>query len=221
MSYTAGDVMDQVAALLTDPNKVTHSYATMLPYLRIAWDELQEALLAKGIVDLDEKAATKTITAGGVVWNSDLPTDLLLPTNLHEKGVGEADDKYELMTQREIDPAEEQETTLGVWDWEESEIKFRGATVSRVVLLKYQKSLIVISSENTVIPITSGKLYLAFRTAGIISLVRGNKARAAELNKDADFHISKTLGVKVKETQNEPIRPKPYGWSRRVNRRLS
>ncbi len=221
MSYTAGNVMDQVAALLTDPSKVTHTYALMLSYLKISWDELQEALLAKGIVDLDEKSATKTITAGIKVWNTDLPTDLLLPVKLYEKAVGALDTTYELMDQEEINPAEELGTTLEVWNWEEGEVKLRGATTDRVLLLKYQRELAAIASENTVLPVTVGKMFLTFRTAGIISEIRGNKTRAASFNGSAEYHLGKILGVKVRESQNVVVRAKPYGHSRRANRRLS
>jgi len=219
VSVTAGACMDSAAALLTDPNKVTYTYVFQLPYLKVAWDELQEALVANGIVDVDEVLSTPaTITAGGVKQWTSQPSDLLFPKGLWEKAVGAPDEEYTELDERTSDPSEIPADALENWWFREGYINFKGSTTNRTVIVKYQRELAAIVSENTVIPVLNVKSFLAFRTAAIIARSRGNKSRADDLDADAKLHYETVIGTKVKDGQGEPVRPRPYGWSRRHRR---
>lgn len=210
--------MDSAATLLTDPNKVTFTYAFQLPFLLIAWDELQEALVANGIVDVDEVTSSpSTVAANTKEWTGQ-PSDLLFPKKLWEKAVGAADEEYYPLDERESEPDEASVETLENWWFREGYIKFKGATTSRSVIVKYQRELATITGESTVIPVLNVKNFLAFRTAAIIARARGNKSRADDLDADAKFHFDSIIGTKVKDAQGEPVKPKPYGWSRRHRR---
>lgn len=214
MSVTAGNIMDRSAALLTDPTKVTFSYVVQLPYLLIAWDEIQEELVANGIVDVDEATAAVSVTAGTKELTNP-PIDLLFPLHLWERASGGAEADWVKMDEKVPDPADSQVETLDVWYWEENTIKFRGATTNREVRIKYQKELTTISSEATVIPVSNVKSFLAHRTAAIIAEVRGNKLRAQSLGAKADYFLAKATSTKVKDMQDAPARPKRYGYGRR------
>jgi len=204
---------------LTDPNKVTFTYAFQLPFLAIVWDELEEALQANGVQDLVEMFTTpSTITTGTKEWSAQ-PIDLIVPLFMWERAVGGSDDSWEEMDERVVAPFEQQVTTLEVWYFEEGVITFRGATTNREVLLKYQRELVIITDENTIIPVAGVKSFLQFRTAGIIARSRGNKSKADSLDTDAAFHLGQILASKVKNGQVTPVRPRPYGFSRRRNLR--
>jgi hypothetical protein len=216
MSVTAGDVMDRAAALLSDASKITMTYVYQLPFLKLAWDELQEELIANDIVDIEESVSSAiTVNAGTKELTSGVPTDFVVPIKLWERAVGETDVDLIPMTKREPDPTEAQVAELEVWYFAEGLIKFRGATSNRVIVIRYQKELAAISNENTILPIQNVKSFLAYRTAGIIAETRQNKDRAAKLHDRAEYFLRKTLGTKVKDEQSEPVRPHRYGYGRR------
>lgn len=215
MSTIASDVNVQAAALLTDPTQITFTHAVLLPYLRIAWRELEEALVANGIQDVEEKFTTaQTITANTTEWTGQ-PTDLLIPIELFERKVGGTVDDWELVKERQSDPFEVPQSKLENWWFAEGLIKFKGATENREVILRYQRELIVISSESTPLPVPGCISFLSFRTAGLIARVRGNKSRADDLDADASRHFDTLVGIKVKDEQATPVRPRRYAHGRR------
>ncbi len=210
--------MDGSAALLTDPSKVTFTYVDQLPYFKIAWDELQEALVINGITDVDENMTTAATIAALAVEYTAAPTDMLFPIKLWERAVGGAEEDWIRMEEDRPDPADPMETELEVWYFAEGLVKFRGATEIREIIMRYQRSLTAIVSENTVLPIHAVKPFLMFRTAAIIAQTRGNKGRAADLDKDALMHYNNLIGAKVKDMQGDPVRPRRYGYTRRMLR---
>ena len=218
MAITVADPLDAAAALLNDPDKVTFTYAVMLPFFKIAWRELQTFLVSNGIKDVDEyTTAALTITTNTKQW-TDTPTDLLFPIKMWERAVGESDEDWVEMEERIPDPSEAQETELEVWYFKEGDIWFRGADTDREVILRYQKELAAISSESTAIPVRGSISFLSFRTAGIIARARGNKSRANDLDVDAKMHLDSTIATKVKDEQGLPVRPRRYGFTRRASR---
>lgn len=215
MSVTAGDVMDGAAVLLSDPNKVTFGYAYQLPSLKLAWTELQEALVANGLSEVEETTSTVyDIAINTKEWTSG-PTDLLAPIKLWERPDGGTAADFVPMEERIPDPSEPQVAELEVWYFSEGIIKFRGATTIREVQVQYQRELITISSEATVLTVPNVKSFLTYKTAEIICLSRGNKQRYAELQKLSTFFMDQVLSSKVRDGQEKPARQKRYGFSRR------
>ena len=218
MAITAANVMTAAGALLTDQDLVTFPYAVQLPFLRIVWRELQTFLLLNGISDVDELTTVALdITADTQEWTS-TPIDLLIPLKMWERADGGSEADWVLMDERVPDPGEEQETELEIWYFKGSNIWFRGATTAREVILRYQRDLITITDENTTLPIRGAISFLSFRTAGVIARSRGNNGRANDLDTDAKMHLDSVIAVKVKDEQGKPVRPRRYGYSRRINR---
>jgi len=219
MSVTAGNVMDASAALLADPAKITFSYLYQIPFLRIAWEELQIYLVINGLVDVEEvTSAPVVITTGTKEWVSGVPTDLLTPLNLWEKAVGEPDTALVEMDEIRSDPNDSPDSELENWWFEEGRVKFKGATSDRSIVMRYQREIVPIADENTILPVLNVKSFLTFRTAAIIARVRGNKSRADDLDADSELHRENLIGVKVKDEQNTPVRQRRYAYSRRARR---
>jgi hypothetical protein len=215
MPLLASDIMDRSAALLSDPSKVTMTYTLQLPYLKIAWDEIQEDLVANGIVDVRELTSNAISVSIGTKELSNPPADLLFPLEIWERAPGQTDDYWTLMDKKTPDPADVQVDELEVWYWEENIIKFRGATTAREIKIRYQKELATISGDSTAIPVTNAKSFLSHRTAANVAESRGNKARATALHARADYFLAKLTSTKVRDMQDGPYRPKRYGYSRR------
>jgi len=215
MTLLAGNIMDRSAALLSDPNKITFTYTLQLPFLTIAWDELQEELVANGIVDVEEKTSTAIAVNANVIELTSPPTDLLFPLKLWERAPGEIDEDWVEMQEAAVDPADPKIEILEVWYWEENIIKFRGSTANREIKIHYQKELASISGENTAIPVTNAKSFLSHRTAALVAETRGNKVRAGALHARGDYFLARIMSTKVKDMQDGPVRPKRYGYDRR------
>lgn len=217
MALIAGSIMDRSAALLSDPSKITFTYILQLPYLALAWDELQEDLIANDIVDVEEKTSAAIAVNAGVVELVSPPTDLLFPLKLWERASGGIDTDWIEMEEEEVDPADAKIDILEVWYWEENLIKFRGSTANREIKIHYQKELATLSGENTAIPVTNAKSFLSHRTAALVAEARGNKDRAKNLHARGDYFLAQLTSTKVRDMQDGPVRPKRYGYSRRRN----
>ena len=92
-AYTAATVMLRSGAYLNDPANITFTYVILLPYLRMAMDDLQSVMVENGISFLDTKTAVlalSAVTSVGITSASNpaLPTDLLLPISLEERPTG-------------------------------------------------------------------------------------------------------------------------------------
>lgn len=219
MTVTAGNIMDRSAALLSDPSKITFTYTLQLPFLTLAWDELQEELVANGILDVQELTSSPITVTAGITDLSPVgqPADLLFPIKLWERAVGQTDNDWIEMVEKINDPGEVMQVTeLETWYWEENAIKFRGAISNREIKIRYQKDLISIVSDTSIISVTNSKSFLSHRTAALVAGSRGNRVRAKELNERGDFYLAKVTSTKVKDSQNKPIRPRRYGYSRRT-----
>ena len=135
-----------------------------------------------------------------------------------ERADGGSDEDWVEMDERIPDPGEAQETELEIWYFKEGDIWFRGANSAREVILRYQRELGAITGPASAIKVRGSLSFLSFRTAGIIARARGNTSRANDLDADAKMHLDSIIGVKVKDEQGSPVRPRRYGFTRRANR---
>lgn len=218
MPTTVGAIASSAGALLADPALGMFTVTYQLPFIKMAWSQLQLDWKANGIWDLKKSfALPKIIGAGVTSWvtlAADVP-DFIAPIEMYERPSGGTSDQWIIMKERQAEPWEKQVTELEIWYIERNQVFFRGATTARDVLLRYYATLAVLADSASVIPFENVDLYLAFKTAELIAASRGNKARAAELKADADSRLETLIGDRVKDQQNAPARPKPYGWHRR------
>jgi len=211
MSYTAGNVMDTAASLLNDTAKTLFSYDVQLPYLKIAQDELeQELILNEFQIDFISEAII-LVSAGSLALS--LPTSFFLPISLGERAVGGT--LFVPMTEKAnvLDPNVEYTPTdkLEIWDYRHNCINFVGSTVDREVRLSYWRTLTPIVGENSNEAVNGAKLFLSFRTGGLVARYIGrNKVRADELDLDAARSIDRLLAIFAKNRQGLRIRRRPF-----------
>ena len=210
-TYVAGAVMDEAAALLNDTGKSLFTDSVQLPYLRMAYRDLDQEFTLNGLeLNLISEFVT-TVTAGGAVLP--LPLSFFLPINLQEKAVGEADDKYYPITEKaDINKLNlVASRTLGVWDFRHNCVNFIAANTDRVVRMLYWRALTTFIDENSPSEIRGGQSYLAFRTAALCALyIGGNKARSDSLNIESEIARDRLLAVYTKNTQGNRARRKPF-----------
>lgn len=218
MAITASDVMTDSAALLNDASKVVFTDAIMLPYLRQAHEDLQNALAEHGVSFVDEISSTLTVAAGVKVLNESstpaLPSDVLEIIEISERAVGETDDDWVPMGRAgDFEQDREELDTLDEYAWREGEVKLVGATTSRELRIKYRKLLPTLSASGTTVPIRAAKSYLGKRTASYVAgCVGEDYDRAKFLEGQADKALESLINTAVKGEQDQPVRPQGYDW---------
>lgn len=213
---TAGDVMDQSAVLLNDAAKDIYTYTTMLPYLKIAYDELAEQYETNNIPITNETNTSSVITTAmtdiGGSTGPALPTDLIEPRTLYERLDGTTDD-YIPMTKKEfLPPFTELTDSLVYWVWQDQIIKFLGALTDRDVRIDYiGNTLTPLVDNTTIISAINSKSFLSFRTAALCAAYIGeNPDRASQLQGDADNALGRLLNIPVKSNQAIATRRRPF-----------
>lgn len=209
----ASSIMDSAAALLNDASRTIFSYSIQLPFLNLAWNELQMKLDENGIPTSKEISTVITVAAGSNTFS--LPSDFISPINLEERRAGSTD-LFVPVTRvddiPEMDPAQ----TILYWNWREEVIYVNPPTENREVRLTYRKSLNPLNDQNSNLNVTGSLPYLAYKTAALCARFIGeNPERANYLESIANYHLQILLNLGIRDLQSTPKRPRPYNYLRR------
>jgi len=224
-SLTATSVMDKAASLMNDTAKTVYTYVAQLPYLNMAFDELQESFELNNIPVTNQTTSPVIVIPIGTTSINPVdgvgsgaapnyPTDLVEIQGLYERLTG-SNDPFVPIHQREFLPhALDNLPTeaLQYWIFEGQRIKFIGALTSRDVVIDYIKAIFPDQiAQTTVIGIINARSFLYYRTAALCSQFIGeNKTRADELNSFALMALDRVTGIGVKSKQSIMTRRKPF-----------
>jgi len=226
MPIKAKDVMDTASAALNDAGLTVFSYATQLPYVKIAIRDLRLELEDFDIPLTQSTSTAFTITTSmrdiGGTTGPLFPTDFLEPQELWERTAGTTSD-YIRMTRRDALPKTDVLTAyLEVWCWQNGQINFLGATGSIEVKMDYLSDpfkVEIVNYNSIVVPKYENALqFLGFRTAGLCAEFIGeNPERAQSLYTQAQGYLDLMLGISIKNQQTVGTRRRPFrgGWKRR------
>jgi hypothetical protein len=217
---TASEVMDLARTKLNDAALQLFNNDVLLPYLQAAYLTLQSEMQDNSLPTTFEASSALAITAGATVVSTSstpaLPLDIIEPIEVYERG--DSSQRWELMdeiTYRPLSFAADLDASLHVWQWSEDELKLRGSTANREILIKYIKSLPTISNESTELGLRGALLYLAYKTAAEAAEDIGqNRTKAERLESKAQVELNKFINIRVKGQQGHPVRRRPYGSRR-------
>jgi hypothetical protein len=139
--------MDGAAAMLSDPDKDAFTYAKQLPLLKRANRALELILLDIGSPVQRQVSAELTVDAGDTYINP-LPSDFLLLDEMFERAVGGTDRDWVYVPEGRIEGLASSDI-IGRCAFRNNGIYFPAPTSAREVLLRYQRQLAVIVSENS------------------------------------------------------------------------
>lgn len=216
---TASEVMAGAAALMNDSNRTVYTDAALLPYLRIAMDELQEHYQINSIPVTEDVSAVIQVDAGEtvIVFNGvgvpSLPDDLVEPLELWERA--RSTDPFVPMTKKDFLPhyLEGSPTSQFMfWAWQDNEIRLPEATQNNDVKLDYVKQLFFpVVDENTSINVINAKTFLEYRAAALAAeFVERNITSANALNAYAVLAIDRATGIGIKGKQSINTRRRPF-----------
>lgn len=218
MALLASSIMDDAAAMLFDPNKVHFDYTRLLPYLKMANNELSDLLTLNNLQSFRTIAADKTVAAGAVHYTP-LPDDFYLPIKMEEKAVGETDDKFARMGERKWEESKTVGTFIGDWVYRGNDIKFAPASVDRVVRLFYYRTITSITGQNSPIELDSAHRFLAARTAEVTAAYSGNNQVKADDLAVREVGPARSMLEAILVKNSQGLRTRRRSGTRRTLRR--
>jgi len=214
-------IINMVSSLMNDTAQTTYNNASVLPYLNIALDELQETFEQNNVPATNEVSTILTVPIGTIVI-AFTGTTPLLPSNLIDiQQIWESEsgqNNWQPMTRREFIPHYLEEEDIGrfiIWVWMDQEITLPPSTLVTDLKLDYIKSIfgtpITIDNIAIDISIINIKSYLGYHTAALCAMFIGeNPTRAQVLEGKAIEAESKVLGVSAKGRQAITTRRRPF-----------
>jgi hypothetical protein len=229
---TAGNVMDRVASLLNDTAQTIFTYTAQIPYLNMAYHELEEEYQLANIPITNETSAVVNVAVGQTQLNPtagyapntapNYPDDLIEAQQLWERLQGSSDPfvpmkQYEFLPHT-MDPIPSD--SLLFWIWQDQRIFFNpsGALTAREVKIDYIKAIFLteLVNQNSAIDVINARSFLQYRTAALCAEFIGeNKERAASLNESAIMSLDRALGIGIKGKQAITTRRRPFRASYR------
>lgn len=220
---TATAVLLQASGLLNDAAQTSFTNAVLLPYLKIAFDELQIALDGYQLPFVNKAAAAVTVLATATTMTA--PTDMVRPTNLWERLLGSTiPEDYVEMNELNWDPKITPVREKNFWAWIGNAFFFPPSTTDRQILLEYVATLIdpAIPGADSV-QLQRIHVFLQYRVAGLAAkYIMQDDQRATGLDGDAFKSLDAVLRAAVRSNQSKPAKRKPFrhAWNQRVRRRI-
>jgi hypothetical protein len=207
------ELMDGVGAALNNATLDRYTYAVQLPYMKLAYKELQNKIVLEQIQVSDEISSVITLAVGQKALTTSstpaLPTDFLVPTKIQEKLATEAE--YHDMIKVVAEPIDTPKLYNGVWAYRENEIKFRGSTDAIQILLTYQRGLNAITSSSSNFTVIGADLFVTYRTAELCARFNAEDNTRAEVLKGyADAALDDFLTSEAHNRQSLTVRRKPF-----------
>jgi hypothetical protein len=225
-NLTAGEVMDRAAVLMNDPGRTDYNYATLVPHLNMALDELKSNLADnQSGISIGNSLPLFVPKGTAAIWPPDYPfqpptvlkynVDVTDIQEIVERRPGGNENEWTLMKRLEYHPLHEPMDILADWAWEQRAIKFNfgGCKSDREIRLKYVifEERMTAVDETTIIGHADLRPYLAFKTAAFAAMFIGENAeRAQVLNAQADEALDRILSIQNKGRQNIMTRHRPF-----------
>jgi hypothetical protein len=215
MAVLASDIMDGAAIILNDSAKSLYSYATQLPYLKKANQELEQELIIIGAPVQRTKSATISVLANAKTLT--LPSDFLIPLTLKERNSGSSDPWTDMVEKAFLPDNAIPDNLLRVWQFANNNINFVGSIINRDVLLNYDRMLAVINSQNSAEDFYLSSVYLSARTAELCARYIGMNKTMADQIRDDDVAAARDnlMRVFVLQSQGTSTRRPKFSTTRR------
>lgn len=227
---TALVALDSARTYLNDVNSQIWTDAVLLPYLKEAHRNLMLVLWLNGIPVIKERTTTLSnvpvnTTVIGFSTVPALPADLIEPIELKERAYGSSEQWIPMEERSWESDAVVQDASLNAWTWRKEALNFLGATSARAILLKYWKSLAILTSSGDALGFLFAEAFLGPQTAGYAANAVGNETLAKELlwirNVNAGIagsSLDMIIKANIKGMQNLPARR--IGYRRSVRPRI-
>lgn len=197
----ASEVMDSAAAVLNDVDKTTYDYATQLPYLKLALQELQEVFQLNSLPVTELSSAAIPVKANVTDLEFNATGNTRLPDNLIEiQGIWEWTNSFWSPVSRSS------------YVWKGNKLYLQESNIDRDIKIDYIGSLFPkFLRSDTIIGVQNGFGYLSYKTAELIAdQVEHNMERAKTSAGRAEMALDRISGITIKAKQNIMVRRRPF-----------
>lgn len=229
MSIIPANIISAVSVLMNDYSQSQYNNITVLPFLNMALDELQETFELNSIPVTNEQSAIITIPsitnptpAQYVVqigYNTipALPQDLIEIQELWESPTGINEwthvDKREFIPNYLLDGT--QSSQFLIWSWLHGAINVIGANQSNDLKMDYTANMfqtpILLANVNNSLSFINVGTYLQYKSGALCAMfVAENPERAQALDSLAGTALSRALGIPIKGMQSVTTRRRPF-----------
>jgi hypothetical protein len=203
------DIFSTCRSLLNDTGDAIYHDDALLPFVKIANNELSDYLITNGVSV--QKQVVEDILVPALVKELPLPNNIINPITLFEKAQGAPDADYVKITEKAWEPNAPQDSQLNNWVWRNQKVLFIGATTPRMVRLDYLRLLAEIVDEDSLVEVIGSDNFLSFRTAALGARHIGeNPMKANELDLEAIKFRDKMLQIGVRKNQTLRGRRRPF-----------
>jgi hypothetical protein len=213
MALLASEIMDRSRAVLNDLAIDLYSNEVLLPYLKIANDDLSDELVDNGSTVTKEVSFDLILPVGQK--SPVLPDDMIYPIEVFEKDSGQDDSYYRMVDQRSFLPNLLPGNEVNYWAWREQIIHTLGSTVNKMLRVRYYRLVSNLIGENSNVELTHALNYLSYHTAALAAEHIGqNRTKAIDLESVAANKMTKLIKKEVKQSHSKPTRRRPFKLNR-------
>lgn len=152
-------------------------------------------------------------TGNVIAVSPQLPVDLILPLKLWERQTGTTNFTGGPMRQPNGGLVSmTQQQFLVDWEWQNDQLRFRGATQSQDLKILYEKHLAKLGASTDPLPIRGALNAAAYFAANIFAASRGG-AIAPDAKKTAMEEIALLQAISARRRQRKQVRRRPYSAS--------
>ncbi len=210
-----GEIFEMVRAFMNDNKDAVYHNDVLVPYLKIAYDELKLDLedysIPINILTSDGILVTAGVTEIGGSDGPPLPAHLIEIIEIYERTNGTNNDYMQMTRQITLPKTEQQTTFLEVWTWQGQKVKLLGATSDIEIKMDYLSELTDVNNENSIIELTNCKVALAARIAALCAqFIEQNTEHYQACLDTCNNAVDKMLNIKIKSQQRIPIRRRPF-----------
>ena len=225
---TAGEIMDRAAILMNDPAKTDYTYDVLMPFLKMALDELaehnidsQSSPLVESSVPIDLPIGTNGLYPQEAEFGVFYPSDLVEVQQITQKPTGSNGPFVPIPRVEFAQYSDEPSDRLLFWAWESLIIKFNhaGATQPITVQLHYLRTIPMrVLTPDYFVGGMNSRSYLSYKTAAYAAAFIGeNAVRASVLEAQAQKAIERIESINNKGRQQIMTRHRPFraAWKAR------
>lgn len=215
---TPAQIIKRSAALMNDSIQSVYTNDVVLPYLNVAFDELQEYFELNNVPVTNQSSAVITVPHGvsaiGFGTTPPLPVNLIEIQSLYESEVGQS--AWSQMSPKSfVHPTKDEISAFIVYSWANNQINLIACNRDNDLKIDYVASVfptdLDIAQISTDFPIKNIKSYLAYKTAALCARYVGeNESRSDELNGLAQLALDRALGISTKSRQSILTRRRPF-----------
>ncbi|HEY6020819.1 MAG TPA: hypothetical protein VIY48_13255 [Candidatus Paceibacterota bacterium] len=183
----------------------------LMGYVNAAYREMWQKLAEHGVKRTLATNSSIAVSAGTVETALTLPSRLIAPLQLWEKGASENDDKYipmKLVTNLSVDAAF---ASIGEWKWENGEVRLRPVDNNRMVRIRYTAYQPDFALPTDVVTPPLAENFLGYASAAMAARSRDEKDLAHDLLIVAQDSLRSLINDQVRGNQRNLTRARRYG----------